>query len=101
MRVSERKVNWCVFYIHQFVDFLPVLEYIMRNRTEQNRTEQNRTEQNRTEQCDALRASVKPYFQKSDMVVGSFHSERATIKQVNRGLKDNKFYLLPAHIQEV
>ena len=96
MRVSERKVNWCVFYIHQFVDFLPVLEYIMRNRTEQNRTEQNRTEQ-----CDALRASVKPYFQKSDMVVGSFHSERATIKQVNRGLKDNKFYLLPAHIQEV
>ena len=91
VRVISDKVKWCVFNIHIFFDFLPILEYSMRNRTEQNRTEQ----------CDALRASVKPYFQKSDMVVGSFHSERATIKQVNRGLKDNKFYLLPAHIQEV
>ena len=75
----------------------------MRNRTEQNRTEQNRTEQNRTEQnrIGVLGLGVKPYFQKSDMVIGSFHSERATIKQVNRGLKDNKFYLPSAHIQEV
>ena len=50
MRVGGDKVKRCIFYIHIFFDFLPVLEYNMRNRTEQNRTEQNRTEQNRTEQ---------------------------------------------------
>ena len=64
MRVSERKVNWCIFYIHKFVDFLPVLEYIMRNRTEQNRTEQNRTEQNRTEQNWCFRARCQALFSK-------------------------------------
>ena len=53
VRVISDKVKWCVFNIHIFFDFLPILEYSMRNRTEQNRTEQ----------CDALRASVKHYFE--------------------------------------
>ena len=93
MRVGGDKVKRCIFYIHIFFDFLPVLEYNMRNRTEQNRTEQNR--------IDVLGLGVKPYFQKSDTSVGAFHSERTTIKQINLGLKDNKFYLPSAYIQEV
>lgn len=48
VRVISDKVKWCVFNIHIFFDFLPILEYSMRNRTEQ---------------CDALRASVKHYFE--------------------------------------
>ena len=36
---SDKIINVYI-YIHIYIDFLPDLEYIMKNRTEQNRTEQ-------------------------------------------------------------
>ena len=76
-------------YIHIYIDFLPDLEYIMKNRTEQNRTEQNRTEQN---SVDVLGLSVKPFFLKSDTPQCSFHFEQAlqNIKKVMMTLLDER-----------
>ena len=81
-------MNECIFYIHKFVDFLPVLEYSMRNRTEQNRTEQ----------FDSLRCSVKGYFE----IFYPLHSERISHRATTQLNKSQiAQYLSSAYGKEV
>lgn len=63
--MNEDKVKRCIFYIHIFFDSLPVLEYSMRNRTEQN-------------SVDVLGLGVKPYFEHFYPLQSERISHRAT-----------------------
>ena len=63
--MNEDTVKRCIFYIHIFFDSLPVLEYSMRNRTEQN-------------SVDVLGLGVKPYFEHFYPLQSERISHRAT-----------------------